>query len=40
MLKVLEKEIFNSSASFFVATKVEVFGFSRTVWLTEYVKLG
>lgn len=38
MLKVLEKEIFNSSASFFVATKVEVsFGFSRTVWLAEYV---
>lgn len=37
MLKVLEKENFNSSASVFVATKVEVsFGFNRTVWLAEY----
>ena len=38
MLKVLEKENFNSSASVFAATKVEVsFGFNRTVWLAEYV---
>ena len=38
MMKVLEKENFNSSASVFVVTKVKFsFGFIRTVWLAECV---